>query len=449
MTVVAESWHRKQRTGGPPLDLDALEEAAAHLPMCLAQANAWWLIGSKVAESGDFERARSALERSRRTYVDCGCEGKSAHPLHTLALILSHECKFEAAAEALELSAAALRRTDGESVQTAISSATATVFASQAGRVEGAGDAVDPWIRFIERSDQVAYASFVGCFQAELYEAEGRVADARTTLRRIEPTLREAVLSVSLWRSLRLKARLQIAAGELEAAEATIRDAEAVPNDLGPIDLAALDEQRAFLEAVRGEHEPARGRILAAFEQVAPTTHLKDLSRLLVEMIHLAALGLDLSDALPTIHELQGANAKRPAALDLPLRIAQVALRTDLGEVDASELERAAALARDPRLCWHQATMGAVGSLLSAQANLLGGERDAAASLLLEARQRAQHLEHVWLELRALQVGRDADLNVDPIRVRALVDTLKEHNPTDADRTAGMIAAWTSGMPRA
>ena len=61
----------------------------------------------------------------------------------------------------------------------------------------------------------------------------------------------------------------------------------------------------------------------------------------------------------------------------------------------------------------------------------------------------APNLEHVWLELRALQVGRDADLDVDPFRVRALVDAIKGHNPTDADRTAGVIAAWTSGMPRA
>lgn len=448
-TVVAESWHRSSLASGPPVDLVALEEAAIHLPDGTARGDAWWLFGRDAGVGGDFATARNAFERANAAYTACGKTERTVQPLHTLASIHRQECDFDTAEKILERMVAVVRTRHGNSAQAALGRALAIVTASQSGRTEGAGDALDEPIRWLERLDQGARAAHATVWQALTYEAEGRVADARAAIQRAEPTLRPSVLGPALWSLLRTKARLQIAAGELEAAEITLQEAEGAAGTLGPIDQAALAEQQAFLGTVLGEHEDARGKVLAALDQVATTSQLLDLGRLLVEMLQLSVLGLDLSDALSTIHDLGVSNVPRPPLIDLALRIARISLRRDLKEVDAGELERAAALARDPRLGWHQATMGAVASLLSAQANLLGGERDAAASLLLEARQRAQHLQHVWLELRALQIGRDANLDVDPVRVRVLADLLRDHNPADPARTAHVVASWTSGMPRA
>ena len=448
--VVVDSWHRGQRRSGPPIDLEALEDAAAHLPVQESKANAWWLIGRTRAIDGDIAGARRALEQANDLFREVGGAATAVQgALHTLTLLLLHECDFDAAEKTFNrLAEVQLSQHDG-SVQGWISRASAIQAASQAGRIEGAGDALDEPIRNIERSGQYARAAQVMTKQAQLYEAEGRIADAQASLQRAEPILRQGVLGATLWSMLRAKARQQIAAGELEAAARTLRDAEAAEGNLPPADLAALEEGWAFLATVRGEHDDASGRLVAALERLAPTPHLLDLSRLLVELVHLAVLGLDLTAALPAIRALAAREAPHPTPIDLALCASSTALRDDLGELDAAALEQAAAATRDPRLGWHQATMGAAACLLSARACLLSGERDAAGALLLEARQRARHLEHVWLELRALQLARDADLDVDPFRVRAAVEALKARNPADPGRTAAVIARWTSGMPRA
>jgi tetratricopeptide (TPR) repeat protein len=447
--LVAEAWHHVQRQSGRPLDVEALEDAAAHLPVGGQQADAWWLIGRARAGTGEYARAREAITKANEIYA----EHRSGSPQaqlsqDTLAKILREECDFDAAREVFERLADALVSRVGKTPQAAVARAEAILCGALAGEAEGAAEALDEPMRWLERAGHAPRAAHTRVFQAELFEAEGRTADARASIRRAEPVLRDAVLGSSLWALCRAKARLQILAGELEAADASIAEAAGVAGNLGPIDLAHLDQQRAFLGTVRGEHEGAARLLVAALAQVAPTPHRKDMSILLVEMIQLAVLGLDLSAALPTLREV-AREEKRPPVIDLALRIASVVFRDDLGELDAPALERAATAARDPRIGWHQAEMGVVASLLSARANVLSGEPEAAASLLREARQRAQHLEHVWLELCALQMARDADLDVDPFRVRALVDLLKERNPADPDRTATVTAAWTSGMPRA
>lgn len=448
--LVMNAWHHVQRRSGRPVDVVALENAAVRLPSGNHKANAWWLLGRTFAELGDFAKAREALQCADAAHREYASHPDEAHQsLYALGSILRHECDLEAAKEVFERLAVWTLKLSGKTPQAALARAQAILCGSQAGHTEGAGDSLEDPIRWLERTEQPARAGHALVTQAQLYEAEGRIDDSRRALGRAEPTLRDAALGAAYWLLLRLKARLQIAAGDLEASEPTLDDAGAAVGTLPREDCVALEEETAFLETVWGEHEAASSRLLAELEILAPSPNRFDLGRLLVELTHYAVLGLDLSRALPTLGLLAAERSDHPPMIDLALRISRVVLRTDLGEVDAGALERAAAAARDPRLGWHQATMGAIASLLSARANLLAGEREAAGSLLLDARQRAQRLQHVWLELRALQLARDADLDVDPVRVRALVEQLQKQNPTDRDRTAHLVASWTSGMPRA
>jgi len=447
-TAVAEAWHRTFRERGRPVDRDAVLDAAEHLPDGEPRGNACWLLGRVAAHEGAFEEARAWVDRAEAIYAACGLVQQDALQ-HLPALIHRALGDPEAARSAFERSTEALLARTGPSTQAALSRAMALVCASQAGAPEGKGDAMEEPIRWMERSQQEARTADLRSWQAELYEAEGRIPEAWAALRRAEPTLRRGVLTTALWNLLLRKSRLQIAAGELEAAARTIDEAPEHAGSLGPVDLAALDERRAFLDAARGEHDAARARILDALRVVAPTNEYRDLSRLLGETIQLSLLGVDLSQALPILEDLAARADLHPVVVDLPLGVARVVLSRDLADADGARLERAVATARNPRMGSQQATMAVFARLLWAQVQLLAGESESAALALTEVAGRARRLDHVWLELRAFQVARDADLAVDPSRVRAIAERIRDQNTGDPQATAAVLRRWTAGLGRA
>lgn len=440
--VVRAAWFDAFRAGAPPLDLEAVEDAATHLEDSDDRGDALWLLGTAAARAHDFAGARRRYEEAMRVYEACGRPERSNELLQPLAGLCRVEASVDEAAALYDRAATWYEGMANTKVQAALARTMAVFAAAQAGRPEGAGDDLKAPIRALERLGQEPRAAAARVKQAQLYEAEGRVQEARRALERTEPVLATAAFANAPWSLFVRKAHLEMAAGSLEAAEASLQRAEAADPTVDPIDAQSAAQVRALGLVAEGDDAAAVARVIAGLDLIGPTPERLDLSHLLVETIHLAVLGADLSPAASRIHDLAAGPDALPHMLRLALEIAEVLCRPPDAPVEAAALERAALRLRDPRLGWYQATCGVAASLLSAQVQLLRGEAEVAGSLLFEAAQRARRIEHVWLEWRALELARAADLALEPSRGDALAALVAERNPTDATRVGRVVRRW-------